>query len=66
MLELIERKTKSGGRELPAAPTKRDVIDLVAVLKESLAESGRGKRAARSRTTGASRNRSRTARKAAA
>jgi DNA end-binding protein Ku len=48
LLELIERKAKTGGKELPQAPTKRrpagDVIDLVAVLKESLAESGQGKR----------------------
>ncbi len=67
LLELIERKAKSGGREAPAKPSARrpagDVIDLVAVLKESLAESGRGKRGSggRKRASASSRKRSRKA-----
>lgn len=53
LLELIERKAKTGGKGVPKAPAKRrpagDVIDLVAVLKESLAEAGGGKRGSRKR-----------------
>lgn len=49
LLELIQRKIESGGKELPAGKKPRraptgDVIDLVAVLKQSLSESGKGAR----------------------
>jgi DNA end-binding protein Ku len=51
LLKLIKRKAKAGGRELPEAPGKKqsrdNVIDLVDVLRESLAETGRGKRSTR-------------------
>jgi DNA end-binding protein Ku len=43
LIELIEEKVKRGGKELPAAKTKpraaTNVVDLVAVLQKSLAES---------------------------
>ena len=46
LMKLIEKKIESGGRDLPAPPkqAKRssNVIDLVAVLEESLKKSGSG------------------------
>ena len=46
LLEMIEAKIKSGGKELPApAATKKkaaNVIDLVEVLRKSIKESGKG------------------------
>ena len=42
LIELIEEKVKRGGKELPTAKTKpkaaTNVVDLVAVLQKSLAE----------------------------
>lgn len=52
LMELIERKARGGGREVPGKPAQRrsgDVIDLVAVLKESLAGSASSPRKRRSR-----------------
>jgi len=65
LMELIERKARGGGqkvRERPAPRRADDVIDLVAVLKESLADSGtpRAKRRRRTRPSGAPAERSRT------
>ena len=41
LMDLIEKKVESGGKELPeVAPTK--VIDLMSVLKESLAQADKG------------------------
>jgi DNA end-binding protein Ku len=69
LLDLIKRKVRSGGRELPTEPKHRkkagDLIDLVDVLKQSLAESGRGKRSGSSNGKRASSTRKRS-RKAAA
>lgn len=49
LLKLIRRKIESGGRSVPeAAPRRRaasNVIDLAAVLQQSLDETGRGRRA---------------------
>jgi DNA end-binding protein Ku len=69
LVKLIERKVTSGGRELPAARRQQasssNVIDLVSVLKESLAETSRGKRRTR-RPRAKSTSRQKRPRKAAA
>jgi DNA end-binding protein Ku len=59
LLQLIEQKARGGGKELPgrekAARPSGDVIDLVAVLEESLAETGgRGRKGGKSRRKRAS------------
>jgi len=58
LLEMIERKARSGGKELPTEPEKpsrrpSNVIDLVSVLQKSLAESKAGtrKKASKARPT---------------
>jgi DNA end-binding protein Ku len=65
LLDLIKRKVRSGGRELPTEPKHRkkpgDLIDLVDVLKQSLAESGRGKRGSGNAKRTSTRKRSRKA-----
>jgi len=52
LMHLIEKKVEAGGKELPeTAPAKRSsskMIDLVSVLKQSLAEAEKGKKKARS------------------
>ena len=46
LLELIQKKIESGGKELPGAPPAKrapgKVIDLVSVLQESLQQTGKG------------------------
>ena len=60
LLEVIEEKVESGGKEIEAKPkekkTSSKVIDLVAVLQESLAKSEGGKKKS-SRKTGKSSSR---------
>jgi DNA end-binding protein Ku len=50
LLEVINKKVESGGKELPARGTAKkptNVVDLVSVLQESLAHAGKGKTAKR-------------------
>lgn len=51
LMELIEKKIKAGGKEIPGqkrqAPTATNVVDLVKVLQESLSAAGKSKPAAR-------------------
>jgi len=51
LMKLIDKKVASGGRELPAsgkkAPHATNVIDLAAVLQQSLADAGGKKKAAK-------------------
>jgi DNA end-binding protein Ku len=51
LMKVIDRKVKSGGKELPAEPKKvretSNVIDLAAVLEESLSKTARKKAPAR-------------------
>ena len=46
IMEMIHKKIESGGKELPSGPGPKKhankVIDLVAVLQESLAHAGKG------------------------
>jgi DNA end-binding protein Ku len=55
LLEVIEEKVESGGKEIEAKPKERKpsskVIDLVAVLQESLAKSQDGRKKRASKTT---------------
>jgi DNA end-binding protein Ku len=48
LMEVIEEKVESGGKEIETKPRPKQpsskVIDLVAVLQESLAQSGGGKK----------------------
>jgi DNA end-binding protein Ku len=54
LLKLIEKKIESGGKDLPAAPKapkqSGKVIDLVAVLQESLNKTGAAPRSGRKKT----------------
>ena len=63
LLEVIEEKVESGGKEIEEKPKEKKpstkVIDLVAVLQESLRKrrAGRGKRSGRARSRGRARAR---------
>ncbi len=56
MLEVIEEKVESGGKELEEKPKEKKastkVIDLVAVLQESLAKAQSAKKKPAPKTTG--------------
>jgi DNA end-binding protein Ku len=56
VMKVIEEKVESGGEDIEEKPKKAPkptkVIDLVAVLQQSLEQSGKGKKAARSKRAG--------------